>query len=275
MRTRTRLLAAVCVSLAGCAGGASGPAVLGYAVPSPSALTYASGDTVSVDIEAGGQSFQVTQNASMLLETSFADAGEGVQVTMRVRDLAGRMTQPMGAPISADESGVQGPLVFRLDADGDVEVVSEPELSDEAGTFFSTLALAHTFFPALPARQVEIGDTWTDTLAFSGPQPGGEIDSRSIVAYTVTRDTVIAGRSVLRIDLTGTSEQARSGMLAGNDFTQRLAGDVEGYVLWDLSRGVMVESFADGTFRGNMEVAIAPFPLQLRVRAQQRARLAG
>ena len=123
MRKRIHFLPFVVAALAGCAG-ASGPAVLGYAVPSPATLTYASGDTVDIAIDAGGQSFQVRQNASMLLETSFAGAGEGVEVTMSVRDLSGRMTQPLGAPITADESGVQGPLVFRLDGEGNVELVS-------------------------------------------------------------------------------------------------------------------------------------------------------
>jgi hypothetical protein len=275
MSERLSFLAVASLVIAACGGGPPGPTALAYTLPDPAVLTYLNGDTVTIDIDAGGQSFQITQNASSTLQTSFARADDGVQVTLTVRDLAATMTQPLGSPVQADESGVEGALVFTMDRRGEVQVVSQPTVSDAAATFFGPLALAHSFFPALPGRPVTIGDAWTDTVRYEGPQGRGSVSSVSVLNYTVTRDTVLAGRSVLRLDVGGTSEQSSSGTIQGMSFSQSLSGAVEGFVLWDVSRAVLVESYGEADLRGTMDVAAAPFPLTMRARAQSRARLGG
>ena len=57
------------------------------------------------------------------------------------------------------------------------------------------------------------------------------------------------------------------------DFTQSVSGDISGFVLWDMQRGLMVETYSEGDIRGSMEVAAAPFPLGVRVRQQSRMKL--
>lgn len=273
MRERLASLAIALLTHGACAGGPPAPVALAHGLPEPADLTYVSGDTVTVSVEAGGQSFDIAQRSSATFETGFARSGDDVQVSLTVRSLSGTMTQPMGSPVTADEGGVVGPLVFTMDRQGDVEVVSQPTVSDDAATFFGPLSLAHTFFPALPGRPVAVGDAWVDTVQYSGPQGRGDVSSTSVVTYTVTRDTVVAGRSVLRLDIAGTAEQTASGLLQGLDFSQTLSGGVEGYVLWDMTRRLMVESYGEAELRGNMRISGAPFPLNLHVRGLSRARL--
>ena len=44
-------------------------------------------------------------------------------------------------------------------------------------------------------------------------------------------------------------------------------------LMWDMRRGLMVESYTDSEARGSMDVSAAPFPLGIRVRQQSRVKL--
>lgn len=273
MRARYLSPATVALAVAACGGGPPAPVALAYGLPDPAALTYLSGDTLGIEVDAGGQSFELTQSSSATYDAAFSRSEDGVQVTLTVPEFSGRMSQPMGAPVTADEGDIRGALVFTLDRLGDATLVSQPEVADQAATFFGGRALAYSFFPGLPGRPVVVGDTWTDTVRFSGPQGPGEVSTVTVLTYTVTRDTVLAGRSVVRLDVAGTTEQSASGAIAGMSFDQSVRGDLEGFVLWDLTRAVMVERYAEADMRGTMNVSAAPFPLNIRVRGRNRARL--
>jgi hypothetical protein len=183
-----------------------------------------------------------------------------------------RQSTPLGTTRD-DGSGIGGPVVFDLDRRGRSTVVSLPEVSGESLQFFQPLALAHTMFPRVPGRATNVGDTWTDTVRFEGEQGAGSVSSHSVIQYTVAGDSAVGGRALVRIDFEGTSEVAASGARSGNDFTQNLAGDASGWILWDMQRGVLVESHSRGDARGSMEVSAAPFPLTVRVRSKGVVRL--
>jgi hypothetical protein len=57
------------------------------------------------------------------------------------------------------------------------------------------------------------------------------------------------------------------------DFTQSLKGSAGGWVLFDLGRRLMVESYSDGDLRGSMDVSAAPVPLGVRVRSRSWVKL--
>ncbi len=273
MRSRLPFLSTLALALGACGGGPASPPGLAYGVPDPASVTYVSGDTAHMDIDAGGQSMQARVMSAVTLATSFARGEDGVQVSMTVRDLDARMSNPAGPPASADESGIEGPLVFTLDRKGAATLVSQPKLSQSAQQFFQPVLMAQTFFPRLPGRGVSPGESWTDTIRAEGAQGEGSVSSVSVVTYTAAGDTVVDGRSLVRITLDGTTDQTASGFIAGMDFSQSATGSMSGWVLWDMGRGLMVESYTDSEARGSMDVSAAPFPLGIRVRQQSRVKL--
>lgn len=256
-------------------GGPPGPPGLAYGVPDPAAVTYLSGDTARVDIDAGGQSLQARMASESRLGVAFTRVAEGVQVSVTVEDLSARMSQPMGGPITADEGTVDGPLLFTMDRRGAVSRITEPEVKGNGRQFVQPLAMAHTMFPRLPGRGLDAGGSWTDTVRFSGTSAGSEVTSVTVYTYTVAGDTIVDGRSLVRIVSDGTSEQTSKGAIAGQDFEQSVSGDVDGVYLWDMSRGLLDRSQVDVDMRGTMTVAAAPFPLNIRIRGQSFMRLDG
>ena len=273
MRSRITFAAAATLFLAACGGGGlSAPPGLAFGLPDPAVVTYVSGDTSVMDIDAGGQAMQATAGISTTLGATFARAAEGVRVTLTVQDLVASMTNPM-ASTSADESGISGPLVMNLDRRGAVTVISQPQVSETASQFFQPLSLAHGMFPRLPGRAAKVGESWTDTIRFEGAQGPTSVAAVSVMTYTVVGDTVVDGHGLGKLDLKGTSESSAAGIITGMDFKQSLTGTISGWVLWDQARGLMVESYGEADGRGSMEVSAAPFPLGVRLRAQSRVRL--
>lgn len=276
MRVRLPTLAAASLVLAACGGGGPpSPAGLGFSLPDPATATYVSGDTVNVDIDAGGQSMQSTVAVSTTFGATFTRAPGGIQVSLDVQDFSARVTQPMGGPVTMDGSGISGPLVFTLDRRGVASLVSSPTLSEEAKNIFASLSTANSFFPRLPGTAVNVGDSWTDTIQFEGPEGAGEISAVSVLTYTVVGDTVVDGRSLTKFTYTGTQESTSSGAMQGMELKQEVSGTVEGHVLWDMGAGLMVERFAESDGRGSMEVSVAPMPLGMRIRAQSIVKLVG
>lgn len=273
MRFRPFSVAVVSVTLAACGGGPPAPPSLAYSLPTLTGVTYVTGDTANMDLDAGGQTFQVDRGESSTLGATFTRAADGLQVSLAVKDYSASQSNPMGEPAVADESGISGPLVFSLDRRGVATVVSQPQLTGGARQFFEPLSMAHMFFPRLPGRGVHPGDSWTDTIRFEGRQGEGNVRSTSVMTYTVLGDSVLGQRKVLKLTMEGTSESSASGSISGMDYTQKVSGTVKGWVLWDLQRALMTEMYGDTDATGTMDVSAAPFPLTVHVRGQSRTRL--
>jgi hypothetical protein len=226
-----------------------------------------------MDFDVNGQSMQARVTSSSTLAAAFTRAADGIQVSMTVEELDGRMTNPAAPTSTADEKGVEGPLVFTLDRRGNATIVSQPKVNQSTQPFFQPLVLANTFFPRLPGRGVSPGATWTDTISAEGPQGEGQVSVTLIANYTVVGDTTVGGRSMVRIDVDATTEQSASGVVTGMDFSQSASGTASGWVLWDMARGIPAESYTETEMRGTMDVSAAPFPLGLRLRQQSRVKL--
>ena len=275
MRFRTAALTLATVSLGACGGGGpAAPPELAFGLPAETTVRYLTGDTATMDIDAGGQVMQAFVASSATLGTAFARSDEGIRVTVTAEELKGTINSPAGAA-SADKGAVQGTLVFDLDRRGVATVVSQPTVTETGAQFFQPLTLAHGLFPRLPGGAPDMGSSWTDTIRMEGPQGGGTLSSVSVVTFTLAGDTVVDGRSLVRIDMEGTSEASAKGVTTGMDFNQSVKGTAKGWYLWDMQRRLLVESYAEVDGRGTMEVAAAPFPLGLRVRSQSRVRLDG
>jgi len=279
MRVRFPAVAAVSLALGACAGGGTpAPPVLGYSLPDPTSATYQSGDTSKMSMDFGGQSFEVNVSSTATYGATFERADDGIQVSMEIKDLQGTMTQPMQGPTTIDGSDVEGPLVFTLDRKGAATLVSTPTVKGMAAQqLFDPLTLTHSFFPRLPARPVSAGATWTDTIQYEGPASGGKAKGSSIVTYTVTGDTVVAGRSLLRIAVEGTGQESRSGVIeqANADFTRSVKSSMKGWVLWDASRRLMSGSYTEADGSGTMNMSMAPQPIDFRIHSVSRIGLGG
>ncbi len=271
MRARHTAVAALTLALTACGGG--GPAGMGYAVPSSGSVTYMTADTTVIDIDAMGQMMQMSQTADGQMTAAFASAGDGVEVTMTVDDYSGRMNQPMGAPVTANESGIDGPMVFTMDRMGNVTVGSKPNVSGNAELLFTPLSTMYTFFPGLPGGAVAAGDMWTDTVSYSGVEGPGEVDVLMIMSYSAVGDTMVDGRTLMKINVTGGSESEASTNMQGMDVFQSIQGEVDGFVLWDSQAGVMYERRYNLSGQGTIDVSMAPQPLSISARGTSRAKI--
>ena len=271
MTSRRAFLPLLALSLAACAGAP----VLEYAMPSPDNVRYSYADTSTVGVSLMGQSLEMAQRATAEYAVSFSPAPAGVNVTMTLSELSGVITQPMGGPLRVDEDDVEGVLVFSLDRQGNSVIAERPTVDLNASQMVSGLALAHGFFPGLPGRSASPGDSWADTVSYEGAEGAGTRSESAIVRYTVVGDTMVDGRTLLRIDLSGSTDSSAELAVAGMSVSQRSTLDTEGFVLWDAEARLLVERHATSTGTGTASVPVAPNPIPIRIRTRQHVRLQG
>jgi hypothetical protein len=263
-----------CGAFAACATGSASPPALAYRLPDPANVTYSTGDTLVIEINALGQSLGLTVNSTAEYGVSFTRADDGVGVTLTVRDLVADVSLPMApGPLRVDEEIVQGDLVLLLDRLGGVTIVQSPEVEEAASAFFAGPTIAHSFFPTLPGTAVRPGDSWVDTVSYADEGDTGEVAQTSILTYTVVGERVVEGRSLLEITLEGTQEMTQNMALQGLEVRQQTNLNVQGRVLWDVQRGLMFEREAVSTGTGTVRIAAVPAPLPTRVETRSRARL--
>lgn len=271
---RTRLsLAAPLLMLTACGGGLPGPPALAYQSSPVQDARYDYSNETVVSLSVMGQSMEMSQEGTAEFVVSFGSDPSGVQVTMSVDVLSATITQPLGAPVQVDEGSVDGSLVFLLDRMGNATPGQMPSVGVEASQMVSGLSLAHTFFPGLPGRAVAPDDVWVDTVTYNGDDGSGPQSETTILEYTVVGDTVVAGRSLLAIEFSGTAESSSSFDVGGMAISQASELAVEGHVLWDYQAGAMFESYRVGTGSGTVSVPIMPGPVPITVESVQTSRL--
>ena len=277
MTTRAPTLASL-VLLGACAAAPPAPPApraLAYGIPSPAVVDYVVGDSARAEIMAAGQRFALNVTVAERWRMEFAAAAGGTRVTATLTDLDARLTNPLSAPQTADESAVSGPVVFTLDGRGRSTIEALPTVTPAVAQFLSGSGVAQTFFPRLPGRTVAAGDSWTDTVAYSATEGDATIDVSSVTTYTVVGDSLADGASYLLIRSEGTTEQSSEGTIAGTDFNQQVSGITSGHVLWDRAGGVMHSVELRSDLSGAMAASVAPVALDVRVRSVVRTRRAG
>lgn len=259
------------IALSGLAAACGGPAPLGYDLPSPTEVGYTYSDTTLVSISALGQSMEISIRAVADYEAAFTREASGLGVALTVEDLDASVGLPMAPPLQVDESAIQGALVFTIDRLGNATIVSLPEIDESASQLVSGVAIAHSFFPGLPGRAVEPGDTWTDTVSYDVDDLGGSAES--VLRYTVVGDTTVEGRALLNISVTGTQESSNALNVGGMQVEQASSVEVEGHVLWDAAAGLPYEMVRSGSGQGTVSVPISPQPFPIQLATMQRIRL--
>lgn len=254
------------LGLAGCAaaGGDDGVApevAFTYRVPASGPVTYLRSDTLGLDLETpmGAMGVEVTTDAT--LDVVFTPTPDGLEVSMTFQEFSARVPDPMGGTTTVGGEGIDGPLVFRMNPrGGDVEITSRPGLSTEAQEVVSSLSIAHEFLPILPGSAPAVGSSWVDTVSYTGSEGEQDVESTTVTTYTLVGDTVVGGRTVQRIDASGTEEFSVTGQMQGMDFAQSFSGTREGFILWDASEGVMVVTEFRRELEGSMDMPGAGVP---------------
>jgi hypothetical protein len=278
MMSHPRSLVVVLLAAGGCAtggsaGGGGAGSALAYGLPEGGSVSYVHADTVAVAVDAGGQTIDVDQTSVGTLDMTFRPSGAAIEVSAVYSALDAQASNPMQGTQRATAGDVKGPIVFTLSQTGEATLVTAPELTGAAPQLLDIGSLAGTFFPRLPARAVQPGDAWTDTVHVESDRPDGQIISHSIVAYTVAGDTVVSGRPLLKVTFVSQDERSADVTQQGMDMSQDVSGTMRGHFLWDRSRGILHSQTQSGVFTGTMEVSAAPFPLGLAIEARSVIRL--
>ncbi len=261
------------LAVAACGPGSSAPPALAYRVPDPANVQYDAADTLAIAINALGQTLTLDVGSTALYDVGFTRSGDGIRATLRVRDLQADVNVPMVGPMRVDEAIVQGDLVVEVSRRGDVTMLQSPQVEEAASAFFAGPSIAHSFFPGLPGTAASVGDTWVDTVSFSEDGNTGESTQRSITTYTLVGDTVVSGRSLVRVALTGTTEMRQTMSLQGAAIRQETDLEVQGHVLWDQQRGLLFERSTVSRGTGTVRAEAFPAPLPTRVEARSRVSL--
>ena len=272
---KTPVIVLMTATVVACGGAPPAPPSLQYAAPGSQDLTYGYSSETVVSISMMGQSMQLSQEGTATYLIGMTATEGGVDVRLSVHALDATISSPMTAPVQVDESAIDGALEFSLDRIGNTTLRSEPDVDQEASQMFSGISLAHGFFPGLPGRAVEPGDQWVDTVAYEGETDMGMRSETTVLTYTVTGDTVIAGRPLLVVDMAGTVESEFDMDVQGMAVTQASDLEVEGHVLWDYQASVLFESHRTASGEGSVRVPLAPGPLPIRIESTERARLEG
>lgn len=205
---------------------------------------------------------------------TFARVSEGVQITATVESLAGSMDNPMAGNISVDESDVTGSLVFLVAPKGDVSVVSRPTVAGAGAQLGAFAGKAQEFFPRFPGYAVVPGDSWVDTVTWSGGEGGAEFSSSTAYTYTMAGDTVIDGTSLVRISVIGDVETEVKASQGGMNVEQTLTGSTTGDFLWDVERGLLHASDLHRTLAGVVNIPGMNLPpMALKASGPARTRL--
>lgn len=279
---RLRLLVptlAFVLPLTACAGGGpsagatAGPPALAYAIPPGGAVTYLQGDTVDMDIDAGGQRMEVSVQMASVLDLTYAGGGDALEVTATFRDFEISASNPMAGSQRGDESEIDGPVVFTIDRRGEGTLVSAPKVEGVAEQAVSPASMAASFFPRLPGRAVTAGESWTDTVTVVADEASGLSEGTTIYEFTAVGDTMVAGATYLKVSFTSRDQRTTQTMMQGAEIRQDVSGDGSGWYLWDSSRNLVVQQYVEARLLGTMDVSMAPMPLGLDMVVVQHLRL--
>ena len=260
MKRRTLFTIATTIAAA-CSGYESTPSPAGmmaYDVPTRPAATYHVADSMVTSIQSPQGSLDITSATSMTLGLTFERDPRGLRILGTVSDFETSWTDPRGTR-SADYDDLRGDLDLVMGRRGDIEVASLPEISGPAADLSPFNAMIHELFPRLPDRVAEPGDTWVDTVTWSGD---GSMEVTTFYTYTLVGDTVVDGRTLQNIGVAGEATRDGELDLGGMTVKQSFTGTTTGSALWDTERGLLVYAQSKRELDGSVTIeSMPPVPL--------------
>jgi hypothetical protein len=92
---------------------------------------------------------------------------------------------------------------------------------------------AASFLPRLPQRSAAPGAVWSDTLLVTEVLQGVTAEVTTVLRYTVSDTSAIAGRPVIPVEYTGTISVTGSGVIEGSRVEVQGSGRISGHYLFD------------------------------------------
>lgn len=256
--TRQHLLAAaLCVGLSACAGGSGGPSPdsgLAYGMPSTATAQYMIADTMEINVDSPMGSMTVPQTTEATLDVTFSNATGGLGIAATIADYKVTMENPMTGAMSADESDVSGAFDLVLSRTGEVSINDVPTASGNAANLSGFRSMSQSIFPRLPDATVMPGESWVDTVTWSGTDGPAEIATTSVVTSTVVGDTIVDGRTVVRVDVSSTGTMETETNQQGAVFVNELETSATGFFFFDTSANLLVAYQLDREVEGIVTV---------------------
>lgn len=113
-----------------------------------------------------------------------------------------------------------------------LDVLASGVVSPGIGTQYVERAAA-AFLPRLPERSAAPGAVWTDTLLVTEVLQGVTAEVRTVLRYTVSDTSALAGRPVVPVEYTGTISVTGAGVVEGSRIEVNGSGRVSGHYLFD------------------------------------------
>jgi hypothetical protein len=261
----------VLIVLAGLAAdrpAAQGPVTLAYQFPAGASLSYQEAGTQSQTMDVMGQSMVTTSVSSMdfTLKTKGLK-GSDFEVSVTIDGAKSDIDSPQG-PLSIDMSPVIGKgfdmVLDRLGKEIDWTAATALKISSPNGGERDISSTFQAFFPDLPDKAVQVGDTWPseDTVV----QKDGAGDTTIHVVHQNTLDgfETVDGYECARIKvvssgtITGNLEQQGMGL------TMAIKSEGKGTYYFAVKEGVYVKSEVKGGLSGSVEVG-APANMSIAV----------
>jgi len=257
----TIIAAAFATAAVAACSGYGGPAParpLAYDVPTPPMATFQMTDTMVVTISTPMGDMAVNTGTDLTMAMTFERAAEGVRVMGSVEHFEASSENPMMGTQSIDGDDVSGTLEYVVGRRGDVEVTSLPELPAASAQMSPFASLARELLPPLPDAVVEPGGMWVDTVTWTADIESMETTSTGILTYTLVGDTLVDGRTLLNLAVSGEVSADAEGSVAGMAMTQTMAGSTTGFILWDAERGLPAYQESERDMEGSMSAAGMP-----------------
>ena len=213
---------------------------LAHGVPSVGSATYDVVDTMTMFIGSPAGTRELLSVATATLSVRFSDDPIGLRVSAEIEDFRGSTTnRASGTGPSLRRDDARGAMVFVVGSTGGLMTVARPALSRDAGQLSLFNQLPYDLFPGLPGRVADPGESWSDTAVWYSSAVGMETTSTTARTYTLVGDTVVDGRSLVAIALSGEVTIGAQGSPGGQATTNSLSGSLTGHLLWDAESGLL------------------------------------
>lgn len=261
-------------SSASVGGGPAPDRALSMRMPSSASAQVIRSDTSLISVNTGIMgTIEMTVEDQGTIDLAFASDPAGVQVTANYSEFVGEMSNPMAGNITADESDIGGQLVFTLDDRAHATVQEGFEVKMEVAQMVGSKTLAYDLFPRFSTGSLTAGQSWVDTVAV---EEEGEFtaSTTTITTYSIVGDTVVNGRSLLRLNTSSEVELSSMGEQQGlGAMSQSLTGTSQGWMLWDRDASMTHSAFSESQMEGVVSVDMAGVPdMALSVSGRQHTR---
>lgn len=209
---------------------------LRYDGESGSTRTYSRTQTDHVRQTVNGEEQSVDIESYWRFDVRLAETGPEALTLEIVHDSISITGSP--SPVE-DFSAIYGePVVVVLGDRGEVREITLPESLPASAARLDFETTYRTFFPTLPAGEVEPGTTWSDTLDQTSDQNGLDLSVRRINHYTVAGQTQHAGRDAVQVDYTTAIELEGTGSQQGAEISLSGTGSGNGSFFFDPEAGL-------------------------------------